>query len=278
MFFILVVVYLAFQLIGLAIIFDLAESAPAESMNINEDEKAIASHMDDADSTAASKRTASEQVENGGAVASRRPNSLDVDPNDASDGINLRQAVRHLTYYKLWFIFLVCTQGPNFLGGFYKTFGETFISNDHFLATVGSLSSIFNSIGRILWGFVIDKLAFKTTIFLVDTIIVAFISSYYLISYTNSPALFLIWTSVVNLASAGVYVSVSVCACVCFARLLEDLKLWRSCVNCAKTSHLMTYVSTSYVIFLASLFDVREHLVPESRERVLNNQLKKGTR
>ena len=206
-FFILVAVYLIAQLIGLAIIFDFVETKSADEMNINDnendEEKATTSKIDDADET--SKLIQSESS----STSVRKPNSLDVDPYDASDGLTLRQAMRHVHFYKLWFMFSFCTQGPLFIQNYYKAFGETFISNDHFLATVGSFLSIASAAGRILWGLVVDKLSFKTTLIIIDTIIIAFISTYYLMSYTNSSILFLIWTAAISLATGGVFVAVS---------------------------------------------------------------------
>jgi hypothetical protein len=44
---------------------------------------------------------------------------------------------------------------------FQKTFGQTFIKNDRFLSIVGSVSSFFNALGRLFWGFLVDKLPYK---------------------------------------------------------------------------------------------------------------------
>lgn len=44
-----------------------------------------------------------------------------------------------------------------------KSFGLTFISDDYFLALVGSFSSIFNAAGRIFWGHMADKFSFQVS-------------------------------------------------------------------------------------------------------------------
>ena len=44
---------------------------------------------------------------------------------------------------------------------FEQAYGQTFIEDDHFLALVGSISSMFNCIGRPLWGIFMDRFRYK---------------------------------------------------------------------------------------------------------------------
>ena len=43
------------------------------------------------------------------------------------------------------------------IAGFYKAFGQTFISDDHFLSFVGAVCSVFNCSGRLVYGLLMDK-------------------------------------------------------------------------------------------------------------------------
>ncbi|KAK3583720.1 hypothetical protein CHS0354_021474, partial [Potamilus streckersoni] len=43
-------------------------------------------------------------------------------------------------------------------------YGQTFILDDHFLALVGSISSVFNCVGRPFWGAIMDRFRFKVAI------------------------------------------------------------------------------------------------------------------
>jgi OFA family oxalate/formate antiporter-like MFS transporter len=53
----------------------------------------------------------------------------------------------------------VCTAvGGMYLAGTYKTYGETFIFDQNFLSYLGSIASLFNGLGRILWGMVADSI------------------------------------------------------------------------------------------------------------------------
>lgn len=51
-----------------------------------------------------------------------------------------------------------------FFGGWitlFQAFGQTFITDDYFLAMVGSLAAVCNGAGRIMWGALADRYCFK---------------------------------------------------------------------------------------------------------------------
>ncbi|KAK7475269.1 hypothetical protein BaRGS_00033500, partial [Batillaria attramentaria] len=54
-------------------------------------------------------------------------------------------------------------QRVNFVGALYKAYGQTFISNDTFLAWVGTFSAVCNASGRIFWGSVADRFSFPVS-------------------------------------------------------------------------------------------------------------------
>ncbi|OWF45029.1 MFS-type transporter YhjX [Mizuhopecten yessoensis] len=68
-----------------------------------------------------------------------------------------RQVLKKKSFYMLWFLFLFNGQGIQFISSLYKTYGQTFIKDDHFLAIVGSLAAVCNGGGRILWGYLADN-------------------------------------------------------------------------------------------------------------------------
>ncbi|XP_021364600.1 uncharacterized protein LOC110457592 [Mizuhopecten yessoensis] len=74
-----------------------------------------------------------------------------------------RQVLKKKSFYMLWFLFLFNGQGIQFISSLYKTYGQTFIKDDHFLAIVGSLAAVCNGGGRILWGYLADKFCFKAS-------------------------------------------------------------------------------------------------------------------
>jgi hypothetical protein len=61
----------------------------------------------------------------------------------------------------LWTTFFFNQQAVGYITTMYKAYGQSFITNDQFLAIVGSVSSIFNTLGRMFWGGFADKTSFR---------------------------------------------------------------------------------------------------------------------
>ncbi|XP_052784635.1 L-lactate transporter-like isoform X2 [Mya arenaria] len=75
----------------------------------------------------------------------------------------------------IWVVILFLVYGGmTFVNGLYKAYGQTFISDDHFLAWIGSLSSIFNCLFRPVWGFVMDRYGFQVAVKCICTGFVCF--------------------------------------------------------------------------------------------------------
>ena len=67
----------------------------------------------------------------------------------------------------IYFMFFCNCVTVNFIGALYKAFGQTFIHDDFFLALIGSISSVFNAGGRIVWGVLTDRTSFKLIMFII---------------------------------------------------------------------------------------------------------------
>ena len=80
---------------------------------------------------------------------------------DSTSGLTAYEAMRLPAYWILILMFTLSQLGPSFSVSFYKVFGEEFIRDDTFFATVNSVSSIFNAGGRFFWGFLIDRHPYK---------------------------------------------------------------------------------------------------------------------
>ena len=52
-----------------------------------------------------------------------------------------------------------------------KTFGLTFINDDHFFASIAIVQNVFNGSCRIFWGFSYDKAGFKVCFLLIGFIV-----------------------------------------------------------------------------------------------------------
>ncbi len=82
-----------------------------------------------------------------------------------STNYSLRQALTTRYFYILWITFGLSTQSAYFNGSMIKAFGQSFIFDDHYLALILSLSFIFNGIGGIFWGKLLDLLRFRVRFF-----------------------------------------------------------------------------------------------------------------
>lgn len=60
--------------------------------------------------------------------------------------------------WHLCLCFLFTTVGGMYVAGTFKTLGERSFTNENYVSAVGSFSAIFNSLGRVFWGYVGDRI------------------------------------------------------------------------------------------------------------------------
>ncbi len=87
----------------------------------------------------------------------RRRSNVSVSLMEDNDNIKPGQATRSKEFWILWATFFLNTQAITYINSMYKAYGQGFINDDHFLAIVGALAAVFNSLGRIFWGHLCDK-------------------------------------------------------------------------------------------------------------------------
>ncbi|XP_059159553.1 oxalate:formate antiporter-like [Physella acuta] len=98
-----------------------------------------------------------EQIDN---VISEKSASDDQDDHN----VYPLKMLKDKNFYLLWIIFLFNGQGVTFISSLYKAYGQTFISDDSFLALVGAFAAVFNASGRIVWGVIADKFSFRVAL------------------------------------------------------------------------------------------------------------------
>uniref|UniRef100_A0A7E4W570 MFS domain-containing protein n=1 Tax=Panagrellus redivivus TaxID=6233 RepID=A0A7E4W570_PANRE len=74
------------------------------------------------------------------------------------------EVLRSSTFYWLFVALFCCSFYGNLFYNLYKTYGETFIEDDMFLAVAFSLGTIANAAGRIGWGLLTDKTSFQVAL------------------------------------------------------------------------------------------------------------------
>ena len=62
------------------------------------------------------------------------------------------EAMRTAKFWEIWGTFLMVGLTTTFMSSYWKPFGQSFITNDKFLAWVGSVSSVCNGLFRPVWG------------------------------------------------------------------------------------------------------------------------------
>ncbi|KAK8804570.1 hypothetical protein WA588_004780, partial [Blastocystis sp. NMH] len=76
-------------------------------------------------------------------------------------GMTPKEAAKTSRFWEIWLVLMFVSIANNFVSSFYKFFGQSFIENDLFLVTVGSVSAICNGFCRLLWGMINDRWGYK---------------------------------------------------------------------------------------------------------------------
>ena len=118
--------------------------------------------------------------------------------------LNPLQIIGRCNFYVLWIMFLCIGTATMFTSSNYKFFGNSFIDDDHFLATVASISSVFNCLGRICWGLVADRTSYRLTIIILSAIMTIFTITFYWCVMAGK-AMFFIWVCVIFFCIGGNY-------------------------------------------------------------------------
>ncbi|XP_067668073.1 oxalate:formate antiporter-like [Haliotis asinina] len=134
-------------------------------------------------------------------ITSNRPNSASSSENDDGSFTPL-QVLRSKLFYLLWVIQSCVILGIILVSTFYKTFSQTFIKDDHFLALAGSVGSAFNALGRPFWGAVGDKIGFRESLTIVIGVFGTAGATFTLCEY-GGKVMLMIWLCLLNGSYSG---------------------------------------------------------------------------
>ena len=124
--------------------------------------------------------------------------SVDEDPKA------WRKYILTIQNLQLMIAFIMNAFGMSTVNAFWKAFGQTFIKDDHFLAMVGVGSSVFNMLGRMVWGLMCDATGYKPTMVLISGLLAAFLFTFPLTSVAGQGML-LVWVWLVYLCVSGTF-------------------------------------------------------------------------
>ncbi|XP_071084849.1 apicoplast pyruvate carrier 1-like [Haliotis cracherodii] len=113
-----------------------------------------------------------------------------------------REVLRSWIFYAVWltYFFEGFAVDVNFF--FYKTYGETFIDDDYFLALVASFGSVSVVAGNLFWGVLADKYTYKPVLMIVTCVFGVFTSTFCITEYGGKPMYF-IWVCAIHFAFTG---------------------------------------------------------------------------
>ena len=105
--------------------------------------------------------------------------------------IGLDQLYKEPLAWHVTMSFVLTAATGMYIAGTFKTFGQTFISDESYLIIIASASSLFNMSGRLLWGYLADKYG------PVDALLaLSFLFSFLLAFYPFTSELGLYWYAV----------------------------------------------------------------------------------
>ncbi|TGZ75191.1 hypothetical protein CRM22_000523 [Opisthorchis felineus] len=114
-----------------------------------------------------------------------------------------------LDFYLLW-LSVCCGAIPiTLVTSLYKVAGSRYIHDDAFLAGVSMAASLCNSVGRVIWGRVCDRISFKVPMCCMCILWTALLFSFPFISEfsdTAAKATFVLWVSFMFLCQCGIFV------------------------------------------------------------------------
>lgn len=102
------------------------------------------------------------------------------------------QMVRTHGFYYLWMLLAFGGTAISAVVTSYKYFGQNFIKDDHFLATVGSVSAIFNSAGSLILGVFADKFNYKAGLVCLTAVMSSLLLTFYA-SVMAGKWMFFVW-------------------------------------------------------------------------------------
>ncbi|ESP04964.1 hypothetical protein LOTGIDRAFT_156211 [Lottia gigantea] len=176
------------QIIGLCLIFKPPESPEIESSKSKHLKEEV------------------EKTGSDGQTMERKNKEIPIKIQEKS--MTVKEALTSRKFYIIWFLMLSFGMGFGYTYTIYKTFGQTFIHDDHYLATVSSVSSIFNVCGRIAVGLVADKIGLEKTLVMATALFSIFLSTLLCTEFVGRE-MFFAWVCLIYLAFPGIFVVMS---------------------------------------------------------------------
>lgn len=115
-------------------------------------------------------------------------------------------AFSHRIFYTIGIMMMLVAPGVTFVNSLGKKYGQAYIKDDRFLATVVAVSAVANALGRLTWGFMMDKFSFSTC-YATKIGLFAFLISLFPFEFIlSSKALYFVWMLGLFFGFSGTFV------------------------------------------------------------------------
>ncbi|KAK4307643.1 hypothetical protein Pmani_020600 [Petrolisthes manimaculis] len=131
---------------------------------------------------------------------------VSVDEERNRKNLRPREILYEKCFYIFWFIYFFNTIAVGYINAMYKTYGLTFIHDDHFVSLVGSLAAIFNAGGRVCWGRLMDHTSFRIAMRLLCIILMLLFASLPITQHLGSKVGFALWLWFIFFTFSGTFV------------------------------------------------------------------------
>lgn len=109
-------------------------------------------------------------------------------------------------FYTIGAMMMLVAPGVTFVNSLGKKYGQTFIKDDRYLATVVAVAAVANALGRLTWGFLMDKLSFSACYAIKVTLFAFLIALFPFEFILGSKALYFIWMLGLFFGFSGTFV------------------------------------------------------------------------
>ncbi|XP_070174116.1 oxalate:formate antiporter-like isoform X3 [Littorina saxatilis] len=127
----------------------------------------------------------------------------------------LKQTIKTRVFWTLWAMMFFSTLGTSFVIALFKAYGQTFIADDHFLASVAMASSVCNAVGRPVWGLLADRFGARMVSLVCQSLLTILVATFTSCHVTGRYA-FLLWVCAMFLTMCSFFTMLPVMVLAAF--------------------------------------------------------------
>lgn len=118
----------------------------------------------------------------------------------------ITEVFRYKIFYIIGLMMMLVAPGVTFVNSLGKSYGQSYITDDRYLATVVAVAAVANAFGRLTWGYLADKFTFSTC-FLAKVLLFSILIATFPFDFIlKSQALYMIWMLGLFFGFSGTFV------------------------------------------------------------------------